>query len=797
MKGSRVLMCALMVGIFAMALYGCGTDTGSTSSLGVTEKVTVVDSQSSGGSAGYGATSVTPLTFRTATLTSSDLPAGSSYFTDDTEVFVEERSVDAFNKINEILCSIGQTKYQDMLNKGPYHAQIDTKVCGSERDDADNAGKSSQNKSSGSDTPSYEVWTVDSSRADNSSSQILKAWVHQKAEDRMPAQLILAKMVITEGISTSNPYGIFTINFKAYPVINGIVDTSNKIFRGTLKSEIDSSTGKVLLKFINVSEAGMQGMSFTEKAVLTKEGDGTTGEGSLYENETSNQGSNTAQFDIAFDSNHFLRDDGTTSVCLDRTNFDETVWRYGLYDLNGDRVSRDSGFPIKVTQGSTDYFGWVGYWGLWFPEDVTVSDGDTVYQLSYNGNSSGTPYTVFISGGKLIKHTRRTITLADIKNIPLDYHENTSGDDYRVMWDGTNFTEKALLDKTTWKWTNLTTPVTLALTTLDFGELNFFSQAQGGSMQVKLDSCQVNDNGTPTDPSDDTFSCSASDTTIVVAFKEDTLYPGDTVPTSLVCFERCPDVAKIGTSDPDPYVFYSFQDVAPASANNASYTFDSTNFVLKSGSTAVTTTDSTYEYGVQSGPLFEPTTQNLAQVACDWDSTKTCGWQGWSNLSIFYTWETGANEWNHLTALKSGSQYKKFDPPVNVEYTHTGNGYTNAKFYLDYSGFGDLHGIPGKCVDMDTGSDVDCGSQTGEIRWVPEFSIANGSVVTDASNSSVEYLVKGLEKEQRMKENTTGGCASLTTTSYTFPDISEWVNPALGSEPTIESAPAVIGGVLQ
>ena len=802
MKVERLIPVTMLVGVLAVILISCGgSGTGSISSLSVTQKVTVVDAQSSGGSAQYGATAVSPLTFSAAALSPSSLPAGSDYFTDRTEVFVEERSVEAFNTINEILCSIDQTKFGDMLNKGPYHAQVDMKACSNNRDNADSAGKSSQNKSSGSNKAEYEMWTVDSSRVDNSSPHIVKVWVHQKADDMMPGEVIYAKAVITEGISSTNPNGIFTMNFKAHPVVSGTIDTSTVTFKGTLKSELDSTTGEPLLKFVNIGGFSTQGgtVSFTEKAVLNKKSDGTTGEGSIYKSGTSPQGSQTAQFDIAFDSSNFLREDGTTSVCLDRTNFDETVWRYGLYDSNGDRVARNSGFPIKVTQSSTDYYGWVGYWGLWFPEDVTVSDGDTVYKLTYGSeNSSGTPYTVFISGGKLIKHTKRNITLGDIKNVPLDFHDETAGMDFRVVWDGTSFKKKAVLNQTTWTWSNLSPAVTLPLTGLQFGELGFWSQAQGGSMQVKLDSCQVNDNGTPSDPSDDTFSCTASDTTGVVAFKEDILYPTDTIPTNLACFENCPDVTKMAASNPDPYTNYGYQDVAPASATRMDYTFDPTNFVLKSGTTAVTTTDSTYEYGVHSGPLFEPTNANLANLECDWDTTgqTTCGWQGWSNLDVFYTWETGTNEWNRLTALKSGSTFLKFDPPLSVEYTHTGNGYTNAKFYLDYNGFGDLGGIPGKCVDMDTGADADCSSSTGEIRWIPEFSIAAGSVVTDGSNSSVEYLVKPLEKEQRMKEDS-AGCTSLATTGYTLPDISEWVDPANGTEPAVDSAPAVIGGVLQ
>jgi len=202
-----------------------------------------------------------------------------------------------------------------------------------------------------------------------------------------------------------------------------------------------------------------------------------------------------------------------------------------------------------------------------------------------------------------------------------------------------------------------------------------------------------------------------------------------------------------------------------------------------------------------SRPLFEPTTDDLSLLACDWDPSITCGWQAWNKLDVFYPWETGPNDWNKFTALYKEDQgtktFEKFDPPLQVSYVHQWdpqNPTGTSTFNLDYSGFGNLWGIPGKCIDWNTGNEVDCGEGT---RWIPQFSIAAGSEVTDVSDGTTRYYVKPLEEEQRMKQVDISGCTGLTPITYDLPNISQWQDPNIGAEPKVEGPPAVIGGVLQ
>jgi hypothetical protein len=762
------------------------------SALTVAEKVSVVDAQSSGGSGTLA---------RSASRIAAFAPTdnSSAYVTDPVTTYVEERSVDAFNTVNQILCMMAQTQYGAMLNQGAYKAQVDIDKCKGQ-DDASTGGQESANQSSGSNMPNYEMWTIEASRADNTAPQIIKAWVHESATANEPAKIIYTKTTITEGVSSTNPYGIFTMNFNAFPV-----GSSQSMFKGVLKAVRDEDTGRVDLKFFDTggfSKPGGDNVSFSEKVALNR----TSGAGGGGKIDTQNvltpEETLTTKFAIAFNDNNFKRKNlvDNSSVCLDRKDFNFSAWRYGVYYDNGARVNRNSGFPVRY--GTKN--GYIGYWGPWFQDNVTLQTGDTVYKQTFGpGGGTETAYTVLVSGGKLKKHTLKNLLLGDIVNIPLEYNEFGNDNQYRVLWNGSGFKKVAILNKSNYTFADLNPQQDLDLGTLRFTELNFWSQALGGSVQIRLQGCVQDNNGT-FDPSDDTFSCTASGTTPVITYLETTVNPGDTVPASLACFENCPDAASLDNTNPYKIVS-GFQQVPPSGATYPSYTFSSYNMVLLDGVTEVVSaaSNAAFPWGLMTGPLFDPA--YIDNVVCDFDPNATCGWRARSNLSEYYTWETGPNSWNKFTALQSGGTFVNFDPPLLLEYTHLGGGkYQGSKFYLEYSGFGNLNGIPGTCVSMDNGAVVDC-SQSGPgspIRWVPEFTVPDGS---ELIAGGVTYYAKALEKEQRMKKVADGVCAGLDVDTYaalTLPDINEWVDPttdpgAIGSEPTVTGAPAVIGGVLQ
>jgi hypothetical protein len=494
-----------------------------------------------------------------------------------------------------------------------------------------------------------------------------------------------------------------------------------------------------------------------------------------------------------------------------------SAWRYGLYDPStGARVNRNSGFPIKFG----NYYGNVGYWGLWLPNNVTLNNGDTVYKHDYQSNID-TPYTVFVAKGKLKKHTKKNFTLSDIMNIPLDYYENTpgqmNGTSFRVVWDGQNFIKKAQMPSNcsgNCTWQDLAAPVPINFAQLQWSELNFWSQSLGGQVRVPLGTALSLCTFVTSTTGPGYTSCPApTGATKVVFFQEDIVYPNDTTaPASFICYDNCPKAGATGISPMDSN--YPTWNPNTGQSVQIPYTFDTAQMLLKdttSGYAVVSSgTSSINQWGYMSGALVDPNTANLAALLdCNWDGDnnpatqpQTCGWKAWSAFEVFYTWETGPNNWNKLTAVKdSTGAFVTFEPPLQVEYVHVQSDvnardykYNNVKFSLDYSGFGELHGIPAKCVNMDTGADISCdqGGQGIPVRWVPEFFIPGGAPLQGGA-----YIAKPLEMEQRMRQS--AGCAGtgLATQSYTLPSIVDWTDPAVGAEPGNRGAPQVVGGVVQ
>jgi hypothetical protein len=744
------------------------------------------------------------------------VPGDSDFFTDQTTVYVQERSAETFELVNEILCKIGQTKYDEMLNKGNYKAQIDNNLCKSGKDDPSSAGQNSQNQSSSSTMPDYEIWTVNSSRADDSSPQIVKAWIHQKGMPPEPDLIIFAKAVIEKGLDEVPPYGLFTVSFKAYPDINVPLEYRPILTKGFMKTVLDEGTGKILLKFAEKTDFTIPGggpVLYEERATLDRAADGSTGGGTayIYEDDPWMPEPEESTFNFAYDPGYFLREeilDPPVQMCLSRTEFDETAWSYGLYDSStGSRINRQSGFPIKAKVNTKDYYGWVGYWGVWFPKDITLTNGQTVYKFTPGpGGGDPVPYTLLKSGGRLKKYTRNEMTLGQIKNIPLDYRDMNDYKSYRLKWDGTQFLKFEWLDEVSnYVWVKIDPPVVYSLDNLQYDILTFWSQALNGNVQIRLNydnNCTIVQPGPPP-----MFSCTATDDTLVNFYTQDLVYPGDPVPEPLYCFGGCPDITKLNSDNPFNSYDYPQIGILPTepTVEHMEYIFDSNQMVLKQDGTPVVTSNPApnYQWGLMSGSLFSA--EYLDLLACELtdmipaNPDSTCGYKAWSELPVYYMWETGPNDWNQFTVLvdQGTGEPLKFEPPLLVSYLHQWDPLdplNTSMFYLEYSGFGNLWGIPGHCVNPDTGLEESCNQYT---RWIPQFTIAEGSLVTDVVDYVTQYLIKPLETEQRMSSVDPSNCGGLTPTPYDLPNMSEYTDPNIGNEPVVEGPPAVIGGVVQ
>lgn len=744
-----------------------------------------------------------------ATLVSAQVPVNSDYNKDVTRTFVSERSGEALETVNSILCMIAQTKYDDasLLNSGFYRALVDESVCEG-RDSAEKSGDSSSGGTGASGAKEYVNWTVKSTRANATSPQILTAFVHVKGEGGVPLT-IEAKMVITEGASEFNPTGAFEMHFKGVPAGSNV-----PVMKGIISSERDSQ-GRVLIRFTENQSFNNQ-VVYQTKAALRRNTLG--GEGSVSTlDKMQGPGSKAVNFNFAYNSSFFRRAKvgGGEDQCLRRGVFETSAWRYGLYNrTTGERVNINGGFPINTAADGSGAFGYVGYYGLFLPPDAgDVDDGDSVYRLSFNnGAPQTTQYTLVVKNGKLKKHTRSVLTLGELKNVPLEGQLPIIGDPgsnntmKRLTWNGSTLAVRASANQGGGgppNWSNVVPaqPITSS-TTLMFGDIGLYSQSLGGQVRIKLNNCQPI---SQFDPSQGVQCDAPTASTTVVFYKESTVTPGDgTVPAVLTCYDNCPKATSpSGMSPSDPTY----------AGNFTAHTYAYTAGILTDGGNPATLSDvaNGQPWGFNSGPLFD-FASNAASLQCPWDAGQVCPWRAWSELPEFYTWETGPNSWNKFTTVQDqSSNILTFDAPKPVQFEYPLGGtdglnpeavdkkFRGNTFFLQYSGFGDLQGIPGKCFNPanPTDSSPDCSGEGR--RWVPEFTIPAGSTVLD-EDGVTSYLVKPLEVEQRMAKAPISSCNNIDVVDLKslWPNLStDWKDPDLGTEPEITDPPKVIAGVVQ
>lgn len=723
--------------------------------------------------------------------------ATSDYATDPTKIWIDERAGDALKVVNEMLCMLNQTRYEDMLNKGPYRAQVEKAQCRQQRDESQQDGGSSTEDSQ----PEYENWTVQSSRSSNTSQQIVQVWMQVQTDTGERENQLRA--YIEESSSDDNPFGIFTLSAASYPLTNNQADASQPLFKMSLRSQRNQSGG-VLVEFMHQETGSSEGY----KASFVWSAD--QGSGTTYVARGQGEGLRMLTYDYAFNDELFLRkrDDRETASCMKRDEYDVSIWRYRVYGPQGQRVELDSGFPIE----SNGYYGFVGYYGLWMPQEAGIGDGSTVTRLSFDtsGNTVEEDYIVERFPGKLSKHTRNIITLGDVKGLPLSYslqgEPGQPSAQYRITWDGTSFVRDATWnDQGYWEQS---APVAIDVTHPQQPELHFSSQALGGDLRVRLECQQQWDETLQRF----TFTCQGpTDALEVIAYRiEDVdMTDASSVPSALACFENCPDATLLAQgAEPATVSFEGEQPRATLASgtNYRSYGFSDMSLRDSLGQ-LVSTESEAYGHGVMSGPLFALTDQNIQSLDCGYtrrdptgaETALVCPWRAWSELEVYYTWQTGPNEWNRYTTVRRSSNGAPvaFDQPLTlqVDYTDPALGYDGTKLYLQYNGY-DLMGIPQKCLDKDTGAQTDCGQG---VRFVPLFNLPPGQNASDAADATSEYIIKPTEGEERMRTTDASACteAGLALTRYALLDVSQWQSPANGLAPEVTDAPAVVGGILQ
>ena len=712
-------------------------------------------------------------------------PPTAEYFADETKVYVYDPAIEPLQQVNEILCFLAQTAADELVNEGPYLAQIDIASC--EQGQNQNAAGSTTGQSSSSNASSFQIWTIDSRRANNTSPQSVHLWILED-EDPSDPSTIFVDMTVRSGVDAGNAFGDFSLD---YASVDGIATTpANPDGIGTLATVPNPTEGELGFELFesrgHINQPHVPGEESRQSLarVETVE-DETQGWARVMTSERFNYGSGDSgilsdEHVVAYDQTHFLRStNGSPAAAYFRDQVTENVWSYGLYHADGpevgDRVDRDAGFGFR-TEG--DEYGWIDYYGSWLPSGVSLAHGDPVTRDVFGEVTEEIPYTVFKAPGRLIRFSKQTLDLVDIGGQVFEWwsFDPMSGTStiYQVQYfPGTGTWEQvATLDPETYEVTPLNP--TVVINTAAEGYLDLWSNSLQGHVAYLHGETSITYYSREFVDGADPFFAGGAPSLDLQGFVS-CLKSGITTSEAEAGSVYLPDAPDVST--PHLFEFHAadltlYHDTDGLGALAA--------VGLASGHAP---TAGPHMWGMSTGPLVTAAAAaGLVDVYDVW------------NVDEFYMYETGHNEWNQYFGLIDQlGAFVDFPPPLYFTYEHATandrNGdstYDGQTFALEYTSFGSLWGFPFEGVDLD-------GDGTDD-RFYPAVSLADGTLLVDADG--VEYVVKALEVEQTLDEDVSyAGSLDLTPASaLPLPDGSDYTIPAIGPAPVVPDPPRVISG---
>ncbi len=768
--------------------------------------------------------------------------ANTDYTLDEQHAHIWHPALEPIETVNSILCFIDQLGADSMLGQGPYAALIDDGKC---EEGSSGGSSSSGNQSSGAGrAPEFVEVVAESNRASNSDPMIISLWIPEmEMGDDDASMLIKARIAVSQSPSETLPFGEFSMSFGFFP------EGSTTSTGGGQLSTISNDNNQFGFEFYESNSQSMDfgdmpggpsgevNIQFSQKAaVLTNaaQTDGVAVTQSSFSIEgidgnpfgESDDGPSNNAFALSFDSEDvkvrtgddysaLLADTGSDDVCLSRNEYQEAVWRYNLYDADtGERVEVNSGFPFRYATDSNsptnyDGFGYVGYWGVW-TEQGSLTNGQTIVRDTHGDDTEDEDaYSVTTAPGKLIKYSAESLALTELDGIAFHYWDSELGnyDQWVVEYltvaddsvDADGFYKTGGLS---WSsdsshggpsTTDLETPELITLES-EYDALHMWSQQLGGGVNWHNGDTAITFYAEEFIDGDETGTgelFSSSDT------------------VTLYCYDQCPtgilDQTDLSTYD-GPYenpLRTESETVTPIA-----YTFSLTGdnaFTLvrtSNGESVVMASDlsrqalqnSFHSWGIHTGKLV---TQSVSDaLTSPWDIYNP------SEVTTFYKWETGLDDWNRMTFVMQDGEVVTFDKPIEFRYTHaTANDrssdetvaarYDGQTFMLNYGGNGDLWGIPHRAVGE---ASEEVGENEQHVRYYPLFNLADG--VELGPNDA--YVVKAIDIEQKMARNS-DGCINLNYDGLASPPsgLGDDYNISIGDLPDVDESPAVVAGEVQ
>lgn len=757
--------------------------------------------------------------------------------------------------VNEILCFISQLKGTEFAGEGNYVALIDKDSCEKGTD----SGSTGNESESASNATTYVRAIVNASRATSTSPLQIKAWLPEMPMGPQgDTMTLLLNIIISSGATEEKPYGDFHMSFGFFPSVDsasasdGSVDLDAAVGRGELYT-IESGTNVGFNFYMENSAANEMGgpgdgpseladlqdelstAKLTETAAVLTSPTGDTG-AAITQSTLSGIDEATKDllktymsdlftaFGIAYNDDNVLVGKASEisevagtddKQCLSRNNFTEAVWRYGVYDsADGSEVELNSGFPFRYDSdddGEEDAFGHAGYWGVWTEDQNADLNGATITRQTFgpdSDNSAASTYTVTQVDGRLIKKTVETIAVSELVGTQFEYWDN--GQSYTVEYF--NFTGTS--DDGFY--------MTAAVSHGDGGPSS--SATECGTTRT-LSGC-AEDRVTPYSDFENSINLMSRElggsvrwqlgASVITFFREEFVSSANLDSAlDLVCYNQCP---KAGLT-PDSILFYSdaFDQAFGGTSTVEPYSYgfsltgDGANLLIRNtgtpgaivlSGTADDWQGSMFGFGYQSGMLIERSVAEAAGLPVTTaeiadQSIFSVLYDG--TVDEFFEWRTGFNSWDKQTIITDDStgETVPFDKPIQVAYTHSADNdrsgsadFAGRTFLLEYGGKGQLWGFPMENISGDGASD--------DSRYYPVFNLADGTTLDDSGNT---YVVKALDIEQFMQEESASTCSSLSLTSVPSPasGISTDYDLQIGSMPEVsaDEPASVVGGVVQ
>lgn len=677
----------------------------------------------------------------------------------------EEPALEALKTVNMILGFIKDSNFHNFVNQGPYKALM--------KKDEDGNGASS---GSGVTTTTEQLnpMVLDVTRdttwdgTGTPPPMKVKFWMNDKVDGH--PMVIIGYIKAQHEVNYEYPLGKMKLDFQGFFAdSNATIDTNSPFMKGALSLDkatgTDAANGRADVKFIqDMTFDGTNWqttvLNMTYDVHVDTNGDGTVnsqdtqGTGVAYtrtENYLSNNGS-MASFEIAFSpesykiqkvdtanivdrtdpaTNNSIKAYSVTSnseTCKSKTAFTKKVYQYGLYNVNdGTRVNINAGFPIENENNDTT--GYIGYWGLW-SEDNLIKAGDVVHRV--DGIDSSKNYTVFQTKGRLIKNTKTSTTMDKLIGNKLKFFTHVGTDmstsaNYVIYWNGSTFEVygKEQCNETGCSLNTENNP--------SFNDLNKseYSTAWSDTLQSNVP-----------------VRAGLSNSDTVYYHIQETITPDTNL--TLVNFGYEIINPDMNLSNDANYNQESIRADQNSTVLGNVYKYIVDNGVLidvnRSNKPVIVPSDTNFsitnsshpfwKWGAQMGPLLDVGSNETDSNASTYNASNAFGVE--QNATVFYTWETGLNQWNRSTTLVDNSTGNKvkFDKPLDIAYTHTNNNDINYNGTDAVARNGELFMLHYDGVNLGIPWTYD---QTAN-RWMPAINI-DSNVTIGYSN---QYVVKAL-----------------------------------------------------